>query len=97
MSEPAAEEAEVEPADRAPSPEERVCRKELYECYRRYVEDLPASYRTVVALSELEDLASNEIADLLGLSAGVVKIRLYRGRVKLLKELKAHCKAEEWL
>jgi DNA-directed RNA polymerase specialized sigma24 family protein len=48
-------------------------------------------------LSEIGDLAADEIAKILGLSAGTVKIRLHRGRERLLRELKPHCRAEDWL
>lgn len=48
-------------------------------------------------LSGLEQLTNEEIAEILGLSLDTVKIRLHRGRERLLKELKEHCKAEEWL
>jgi hypothetical protein len=48
-------------------------RKEGYECYRDYIQNLSVSYRTVVALSELEDLAAGEIAEILGLSPETVK------------------------
>ena len=81
----------------APSLEQQICRTERYECYRDFIQDLPANYRTVVALSELEDLAANEIAEILGLSVDVVKIRLHRGRARLLKALQSHCKPEDWL
>ena len=81
----------------AESLEQQVCRKERFECYRDYIQNLPVNYRTVVALSELEELTANEIADILGLRVDVVKIRLHRGRVRLLKELKRHCKPEDWL
>jgi hypothetical protein len=37
------------------------------------------------------------IAELLGLNLDVVMVRLHRGRVRLLQELKNHCKAEDWL
>ena len=77
--------------------EQQICREERYECYRGYIENLPANYRTVVALSELEELAAGEIAEILGLSLDTVKIRLHRGRARLLQELQAHCKAEDWL
>lgn len=77
--------------------EQQICRKERYECYRDYIEYLPANYRTIVALSELEELAAGEIAEILGLSLDTVKIRLHRGRARLLQELKAHCKAEDWI
>ena len=58
---------------------------------------MPLNYHTVVALSELEDLAASEIAEILGLSLDTVKIRLHRGRGRLLQELRTHCKAEDWL
>lgn len=80
-----------------PSVEQQVCRKERFECYRDFIDDLPPNYRTVVALSELEELAANEIAEILGLSVDVVKIRLHRGRQRILKALKSHCKPEDWL
>jgi RNA polymerase sigma-70 factor (ECF subfamily) len=79
------------------SPEQRLFRKERYKCYRDFIENLPVNYRMVVDLSELGDLAASEIAEILGLSLDVVKIRLHRGRERLLQELKNHCKAEDWL
>lgn len=96
--------AELEIADRdvwtgeeAPSLDQQLCHKERYECYRDFILDLPPNYRTVVALGELEDLAAHEIAEVLGISVDVVKIRLHRGRAMLLKALRSHCKAEDWL
>jgi RNA polymerase sigma-70 factor (ECF subfamily) len=80
-----------------PSPEQQLFRKERLECYFDFIENLPPNYRKVVALSELGELAANEIADILGLSLDVVKIRLHRGRLRLLQELKSHCTAEDWL
>ncbi len=77
--------------------EQQLCRQERIECYLDFIKDLPINYRMIVALSELEDLAASEIADILGLSVEVVKIRLHRGRVKLLRALRSHCKAEDWL
>ena len=83
--------------EEAPSLEQQLFRKERYECYCDFIETLPPNYRTIVALSELGELASNRIAEILGLNLDVVKIRLHRGRVRLLQELKSHCKAEDWL
>ena len=77
--------------------EGHVMRKERYECYVEFIKRLPPNYRTVVVLSELEELTNNEIAEILGLSLDVVKIRLHRGRARLLQELKTNCKAEDWL
>jgi hypothetical protein len=71
--------------------------KERYECFANFIQDLPPNYRTVVWLSELGDLSNAEIAEVLGLSLDVVKIRLHRGKARLLEELRAYCKAEDWL
>ncbi len=83
--------------DETPLLEEQAMRHEMYECYDSFVRNLPPNYRTVIVLSKLEQLTNDEIAEILGLSLDTVKIRLHRGRERLLKELKEHCKAEEWL
>lgn len=83
--------------EETPSLEQQLMRKEMYECFIDYVKRLPPNYRTAVVLSELEQMPNNEIAVILGLSLDVVKIRLHRGRTRLLQELKTHCKAEDWL
>ncbi len=78
-------------------PDEQVMLKEMYECFGSYLADLPAAYRTVFVLGDLEELPNREIAEILGLNLDTVKIRLHRGRVMLLKQLRQHCKAEDWL
>lgn len=81
----------------AQSVEQRLHRKQRFECYCDFIEKLPENYRLVVALSQLEDFTAKEMADILGLSVDVVKIRLHRGRARLLEEIKTHCKPEDWL
>ena len=83
--------------EEAPSLEQQIMRKEMYECFVDFVKRLRPNYRTIVVLSELEELTNNEIAEILGLSLDVVKIRLHRGRARLFQELKTHCNAEDWL
>jgi RNA polymerase sigma-70 factor, ECF subfamily len=83
--------------DGAPSLEEQVFRNEGLACYCDFIEQLPENYRLVVALNQLGELTAREIAALLGLSVEVVKSRLQRGKARLLQELKAHCRAEDWL
>ena len=87
----------VWPGQEALPLEQQVHRQERLACFCDFVKNLPASYQAVMVLSELEDLTIQEIAGLLGLEPGVVKIRLHRGRAKLLQELKAHCDPEDWL
>ena len=84
-------------ADQPASPDQEVMRQEMYDCFGNFVKELPIPYRTVVILSELEEMPNQQIADILGLSLDVVKIRLHRGRAILFEQLKSHCKAEDWL
>lgn len=83
--------------EETPSLDQQLFRKERYECYEDFVANLPPSYRAVVALSDLEGLVANEIAEILGLNVDLVKTRLHRGRARLVRELKLHCRAEDWL
>jgi len=64
----------------------------MVACYLDYVRRLPARYYVVYALSELEDLSNQEIADRLSLSVGTVKIRLHRARALLYGELRRDCR-----
>ncbi len=73
------------------SVEQQLIRKEMHECIRNLVENLPENYRTVLVLSEFEELKDKEIAEILGLSLNTIKIRLHRARAKLRKELETHC------
>jgi RNA polymerase sigma-70 factor, ECF subfamily len=92
-----AEDKDVWTGEEIPSLEQQLMRKEMYACFIDFVQNLPQNYQTVVVLSELGDLTNKEIAEVLGLSLDVVKIRLHRGRTRLLQELRTHCKAEDWL
>jgi RNA polymerase sigma-70 factor, ECF subfamily len=69
----------------------QLIRKEMNGCIRGIVNGLPAKYRTVLVLSDLEELTNNEIAGVLGISLETVKIRLHRARGRLKKELEHHC------
>ena len=91
------EERDVWSGEPAPSLEQQVFSQQGLDCFCDFLEKLPVNYRLVVALNQLSEFTAREIADLLGLSLDVVKIRLHRGKARLLRELKAHCKAEDWL
>ncbi|HEY4691715.1 MAG TPA: sigma-70 family RNA polymerase sigma factor [Anaerolineae bacterium] len=90
------EDRDIWTGEETPSLEQQLMRKEMRKCFERFVENLPPNYRTVVVLS-LEQLTNNEIAEILDVSIDTVKIRLHRGRTRLLQELKARCKPEDWL
>ncbi len=97
MGELELEDLDVWTGEPVPSPEEQVFHDEKIACYCDFIEKLPAKYRLVVALNQLGEFSAKEIAAMLGLSPEVVKIRLHRGKAKLMKELKAYCNAEDWL
>jgi RNA polymerase sigma-70 factor (ECF subfamily) len=71
--------------------EHQVIRREMNDCIRNVVSELPEMYRTIVELSEFEGFKDNEIAGILGLRLESVKIRLHRGRAKLKEELSKRC------
>ncbi len=77
--------------EKVPVLEWQVVRKELGECIQDYIRRLPENYRTVLVLSELEDLSNKEVAEVLGVTTGSVKIRLHRARKQLKQDLIANC------
>jgi len=77
--------------EQPPSTEQELMRKQMNECIKEFIGKLPESYRTVLVLSELEELGNQEIAEILGVTLSTVKIRLHRAREKLKKELWEHC------
>jgi RNA polymerase sigma-70 factor, ECF subfamily len=68
-------------------PLETLERKEIREALRSAVAELPAIYRQVFTLRDLEELNVGETAQALGISANVVKVRLHRARMMLQKRL----------
>ncbi len=74
-----------------PSTEQGLIRTEMNGCIREIIQALPEQYRSVIVLSEFEDLKDGEIAEILGLSLQATKVRLHRARARLRKELSAAC------
>jgi RNA polymerase sigma-70 factor (ECF subfamily) len=75
----------------ATTAEQAWIRKEMSECVIEFIDTLPPDYRTVIVLSELEDLTNKEIADILEVSVENVKIRLHRARTQLKTALNDGC------
>ena len=78
-------------ADNAPLHDTLLIRKDMNECIRGLVNDLPENYRSVLALSDLEGFTNAEIGEVLGLSLDTVKIRLHRARLQLKKSMDHAC------
>jgi RNA polymerase sigma-70 factor (ECF subfamily) len=89
------EEAEEKEGDYTPAPLtdwrevplEALEREELRDALRKAVARLPDNYRQVFTLRDLEELNTEETAEALGLTPGVVKVRLHRARILLQKQL----------
>lgn len=74
----------AEPPQAAYVPQAADIRMDL----RDAVERLEETQRTIVILYYFEELTIQQIADMLGMSAGAVKTRLYRARMTLSRRLK---------
>ena len=71
----------------AVSPEQLLLREEDKQSVRRAVEALPAQFREVVVLRELEGLSYKEIATIADIPCGTVMSRLARARERLRHQL----------
>jgi RNA polymerase sigma-70 factor (ECF subfamily) len=69
-------------------PLEDLTRAETIESVRKAVLSLPAKYREVVVLCELQDISYGETAEILGCAIGTVRSRLHRARALLLAKLR---------
>jgi RNA polymerase sigma factor (sigma-70 family) len=67
--------------------DEAAMDEETFARVRRVVAALPQKYREVVALRYLQGLETNEICELLGLTAGALQVRLNRARKRLKEQL----------
>ena len=70
--------------------------RETRERVRAAIERLPESYRTVLLLRDIEELDTAEVAQLLGVTANTVKIRLHRARQALAKLLEPTLRPAGW-
>jgi RNA polymerase sigma-70 factor (ECF subfamily) len=76
-------------------PLEELTRAETIESVRKAVLSLPAKYREVVVLCELQDVSYGETAEILGCAIGTVRSRLHRARALLLAKLRPATDVEE--
>ena len=70
-------------ADWREIPSEELQRKELGKALKRALESLPSRYREVLVLRDVRHVSTQETAQVLGISEGCVKIRLFRARLQM--------------
>lgn len=79
--------ARIEPRDWSPSADQLVQSRETRDFVRGCIDQLPDSYRVVLLLRDIEEHDTAETAEILGVTDGVVKVRLHRARHALRRLL----------
>ncbi len=75
------------PGASAPAADRMMMEAEKFSCVRRAVMALPTKYREAVVLRYLQELETDEICQVLGISKGNLHTRLGRAREKLKQSL----------
>lgn len=74
------------------TPENVMANKELSQALENAVRQLPEKYRLVFVLREMEDLSVRETAEIAGIQASNVKVRLNRAKTMLRESLNNYMK-----
>ncbi len=80
-------------ASAGPGPGEALERRQEIESVYRVLDRLPYKQRQVLVLFEIEELSTQQIADLIGARLGTVRVWLFRARARFV-ELHAELAAE---
>lgn len=78
------------PVDRGPTPYSALEQKERMAMLKQGIDLLPEEMRTVLVLSQLQELSYEEIAKITDSPVGTVKSRINRARLKLKEILTQH-------
>ena len=70
-----------------PDPEAALLNREVGEQLQRAVLSVPPAYRMVLVLHDMEELTTTEVAHIMGLREGTVRVRLHRARLMVRRFL----------
>lgn len=73
--------------DAAASPEGNLLHAEQHHLLHRAVLGIPVQLRIVLVLHDMEELKTEQVAQILGLQPGTVRVRLHRARLWIRKEM----------
>ena len=73
--------------DAAKSPEKNVLQSEQSHLLHQAVLRIPAQLRIVLVLCDMEELMTEQVAQVLNLQPGTVRVRLHRARLAVRKEM----------
>ncbi|HEX8927108.1 MAG TPA: sigma-70 family RNA polymerase sigma factor [Terriglobales bacterium] len=74
-------------ASEQPDPESAASREQEAEQVRQAVLRIPPKYRLILVLHDMEELDTAEVAAIMGLTEGTVRVRLHRARLFVRREL----------
>jgi RNA polymerase sigma-70 factor, ECF subfamily len=74
-------------ADAAQGPEDNVSQAEQANLLHKAVLQIPPPLRMVLVLHDMEELDTDQVATILGLKTGTVRVRLHRARLLVRKEM----------
>ena len=86
-------ERKLEIADWSALPDTQLLQSELRDVLEEAIGDLPDIYRSVVLLRDVEELTTEETAQVLEVSEDVVKTRLHRARLALRQKLDSYVRS----
>ena len=73
--------------DAAGGPEANLLHSEQHHLLHQAVLRIPAQLRIVLVLHDMEELTTEQVAQILGLQPGTVRVRLHRARLAVRKEM----------
>ncbi len=85
----------LEIADWSRLPEDEALRAEMHRELQNAIRELPELYRAVILLRDMEELSTQETAQILDVSEEVVKTRLHRARLAIRKHLDARLRGAQ--
>jgi RNA polymerase sigma-70 factor (ECF subfamily) len=83
----------IEIADWSGIPEDEVLRSELQRVMQTVIAEMPEIYRSVMLLRDVEELSTEETAQVLDVNTDTVKTRLHRARLLARKRLDGYLRA----
>jgi RNA polymerase sigma-70 factor, ECF subfamily len=87
--------AKLQIADWSLLPDEQIQRAEVKAVLERAITELPEMYKSVILLRDIEELSTQETAQILDVSVDSVKTRLHRARLAVRKKLDAYFQAHD--
>ncbi len=69
------------------SPEGNLLQAEQHQLLHQAVLRIPAPLRIVLVLHDMEELTTDQVAEILGLQTGTVRVRLHRARLSVRREI----------